>query len=99
MSPQLWLGWTGNTARISPYAPAFSGVLTGLASVLIFRSFSSYVIECYKAYGASAMATLVIWRSLFAAGLPLAVAPMVRSVRLGWHCLNRLLVRVWLVDG
>lgn len=49
--------------------------------MLIFRSFSSYVIECYKAYGASAMATLVIWRSVFAAGLPLAVAPMVRSVR------------------
>jgi hypothetical protein len=37
-------------------------------------------MECYKDYGASAMAALVVFRSLFGAGLPVAVEPMVRAV-------------------
>lgn len=56
--------------------------MTGIASVLVFRSFSTYVMECYKEYAASAMAALVVFRSLFGAGLPIAVDPMVRAVSL-----------------
>lgn len=37
-------------------------------------------MECYKEYAASAMAALVVFRSLFGAGLPIAVDPMVRAV-------------------
>lgn len=77
---QLWLGWTGYKANINAAVPTLSGLLTGISSVLIFRSFSTYVMECYKDYSASAMAALVVFRSLFGAGLPIAVDPMVRAV-------------------
>lgn len=52
--------------------------------MLIFRSFTQYVIECYGDYSASAMAALVVFRSLFGAGLPLAVPPMVHRLGVQW---------------
>ncbi|KAK9894825.1 MFS general substrate transporter [Cystobasidium minutum MCA 4210] len=80
----LWLGWTGYKANINAAVPTLSGLLTGISSVLIFRSFSTYVMECYKDYSASAMAAVVVFRSLFGAGLPIAVDPMVRAIGVQW---------------
>ena len=67
-------------------APALSGLLVGTGSVLILRAATQYVVECYKDYSASAMSAVVVVRSLFAAFLPLAIPPMVRTVGLWLFC-------------
>lgn len=61
----LWLGWSGNSSSTPWIAPASSGIVQGIASILIFRSLQTYILDAYEQNAASALAANVVARSIF----------------------------------
>ncbi|TNY22758.1 major facilitator superfamily domain-containing protein, partial [Rhodotorula diobovata] len=82
----LWLGWAGQHQSVHWIVPTLSGVLQGLASVLIFRSAQTYLLDCYERNAASALASNVVLRSVCGAAFPLFAPSMFHRLGVGWAC-------------
>ncbi|KAL5947047.1 hypothetical protein ACKVV1_000120 [Pyricularia oryzae] len=67
----FWFAWTSNPSL--PWLPqAFSGILIGCGSILVFMSGVVYLIEVYLIHANSALAINNLIRSVFAAAFPYA---------------------------
>ncbi|KAJ7670295.1 major facilitator superfamily domain-containing protein [Mycena rosella] len=80
----FWLGWTGEYPGVPWYVPAMSTVLIGMSISSIFISFSSYLVDTYLIYGASAFAVNIFSRSLVAAAFPLFTVQMLSKFGVNW---------------
>ncbi|KAH8898246.1 MFS general substrate transporter, partial [Thozetella sp. PMI_491] len=79
----FWYGWTAyyKTHWIAPILGLypFSFGIIGL-----FLPFTTYLVDCYPMYAASAIAANTVLRSLVGALLPLAGPSMYKTLGLGW---------------
>lgn len=66
----FWFGWTADPP--THWAVSIvSGVPFGLGFVPLFLGITSYLIDCYGPYAASALAANAVFRSIFGACFPL----------------------------
>ena len=79
----FWLGWSAR-ASVHWIVPMLAGVPFGAGFMLIFMALLNYITDAYEIYAASGMAATSITRSIFGAVLPLAAAPMYRSLGVSW---------------
>lgn len=77
--------------------PILGTVPIGLGIIYIFTPMSTYLLDAYPDYSASAIAASTVLRSLFSAFLPLAGPPMYARLGLGWG--NSLLAFIALALG
>jgi hypothetical protein len=79
----FWYGWTAyyRTHWIAPILGLFP---FSYGIVGLFLPFTTYLIDCYPTYAASAVAANTVFRSLVGALLPLAGPRMYESLGLGW---------------
>ncbi|KAI4154804.1 MAG: hypothetical protein L6R39_001343 [Caloplaca ligustica] len=92
----LWYGWSADK-NAHWIIPILGTVPVGLGIIFIFTPMSTYLLDAYPAYSASAIAASTVLRSLFSAILPLAGPPMYDHLGLGWG--NSLLAFVALALG
>lgn len=79
----FWLGWSASP-HVHWIVPMLAGVPFGMGFVLIFMALLNYVTDAYEVYAASGMAATSCCRSVFGAVLPLAAAPMYKSLGVSW---------------
>ncbi|KAJ6781083.1 hypothetical protein PWT90_03064 [Aphanocladium album] len=79
----FWFGWTGQTHQhwILPMIGLF---FIGLGMTPVIMSATTYLVDAYTQYAASAVAASTVVRSLGGAFLPLAGRPMFNALDLGW---------------
>ncbi|KAF8637055.1 hypothetical protein AX16_010910 [Volvariella volvacea WC 439] len=82
----FWLGWTGEYASIHWVAPALATVLVGFGIILVFISFSSYLVDTYLIYSATAFAANTVVRSAVAAAFPVFTERMFLELGINWAC-------------
>lgn len=82
----LWLGWSGCKKSIHWIVPTLSGIPQGVASVLIFRSLQTYMIDVYERNAASAIAANVVARSICGAVFPIISGPLFKCLGVNWAC-------------
>jgi hypothetical protein len=58
--------------------------LVAIALILVIITLSSYVVDAFGLYAASAMTGVIISRCLMGSFLPLATAPLVERLDYGW---------------
>ncbi|KAM0819225.1 putative Major facilitator superfamily (MFS) profile domain-containing protein [Seiridium cardinale] len=79
----FWYGWCAYY-KTHWIATILSLLPYGLGTVGIFLPLTTYIVDSYPMYAASAIAATTVLRSLFGALLPLAGPPMYQSLGLGW---------------
>ena len=79
----FWLGWSASP-HVHWIVPMLAGVPFGMGFVLIFMALLNYITDAYEVYAASGMAATSCCRSVFGAVLPLAAAPMYKSLGVAW---------------
>ena len=79
----FWLGWSA-TSHVHWIVPMLAGVPFGMGFMLIFMALLNYITDAYEVYAASGMAATSFCRSIFGAVLPLAAAPMYKSLGVSW---------------
>ncbi|KAF2492864.1 MFS general substrate transporter [Lophium mytilinum] len=79
----FWYGWTAQ-AKTHWILPIAGTGFIGLANSLLFMSLTTYLIDAFTVYAASAVGACVIVRSIMAAVLPLAAPKMYNSLGYGW---------------
>ncbi|KAM0792067.1 hypothetical protein ACM66B_004772 [Microbotryomycetes sp. NB124-2] len=80
----LYLGWTGNFPSIHWAVPAGATIIIGMSFTLVFISLSSYLIEVYLMFSASALAATTIARSAVGAAFPLFTHAMYTNLGVNW---------------
>ncbi|KAM0277697.1 hypothetical protein ACHAQH_005640 [Verticillium albo-atrum] len=81
----FWLGWS-STRDVHPVVPLLSGLPFGAGYMLIFVAMVNYLSDAYREFSASAHSAASTTRSLAAAFLPVAAAPMYRELGVPWAC-------------
>ncbi|OQE09449.1 hypothetical protein PENVUL_c006G09303 [Penicillium vulpinum] len=79
----FWYGWTANR-DIHWISPIIATSLMGFGMVIAFTTVSTYLVDAYTEYAASAIAATTVLRSVIGAVLPLAGGPMYKTLGLGW---------------
>ena len=79
----FWLGWSASP-HVHWIVPMLAGVPFGMGFMLIFMALLNYITDAYEVYAASGMAATSCCRSIFGALLPLAAAPMYKSLGVSW---------------
>lgn len=79
----FWFAWT-SSASIHWASCIIAGVPYGFGFVSLFLGITSYLIDCYGRYAASALAANAILRSLFGAVFPLFSRQMYDDLGTGW---------------
>ena len=79
----FWLGWSASP-HVHWIVPMLAGVPFGGGFLLIFMALLNYITDAYEVYAASGMAATSFCRSIFGALLPLAAAPMYKSLGVPW---------------
>lgn len=79
----FWLGWSASP-HVHWIVPMLAGVPFGMGFMLIFMALLNYITDAYEVYAASGMAATSCCRSIFGAVLPLAAAPMYKSLGVSW---------------
>jgi hypothetical protein len=64
--------------------PISAGVPFGLGMLLVFTSVTAYLMDTYKTFTASALAAVVVLRSVLAALFPLFIAGLFRKIGNQW---------------
>ncbi|KAL4931700.1 MFS transporter [Aspergillus undulatus] len=90
----LWYGWTAEYS-VHWIAPIIGTSLIGFGMLSAFTVVSTYLVDAYTVYAASAVAAVTVLRSLGGAFLPLAGGPMYDALGLGWG--NTLLAGIALI--
>lgn len=79
----FWYGWSAEkTANV--WSTIISLVPYGFGIMGLFLGITTYLVDSYPTYAASAIAANVILRSVVGAALPLAGPPLYTSLGLGW---------------
>ncbi|KAL9945054.1 hypothetical protein ACHAQF_003831 [Verticillium nonalfalfae] len=81
----FWLGWS-STRTVHPAVPLLSGLPFGAGYMLIFVAMVNHLSDAYREFSASAHAAASTTRSLAAAFLPVAAAPMYAALGVPWAC-------------
>ncbi|EGX90504.1 MFS multidrug transporter, putative [Cordyceps militaris CM01] len=77
------IGWT--SSRSTPWIATISGVfMLGFGYYVIFTSALNYLVDSFQCWSASALAANTFARSVFAAGLPLAIPYMFARLGNEW---------------
>lgn len=76
-------GWTANY-RVHFIVPIMATALIGLGNMTTMMCISTYLIDSFTVYAASAMAANTVIRSVMGAVLPLAGQRMYNTLGLGW---------------
>lgn len=79
----FWLGWSA-APHVHWIVPMLAGVPFGMGFLLIFMALLNYITDAYEVYAASGMAATSFSRSIFGAVLPLAAAPMYKTLGVSW---------------
>lgn len=79
----FWYGWSAE-ARVHYIMPIIGTGWVGAGLILTFMPISTYLVDTFTLYAASAMAANTVLRSLVGAFLPLAGPSMYRALGLGW---------------
>ncbi|QPG96612.1 hypothetical protein C2857_004732 [Epichloe festucae Fl1] len=79
----FWFAWTSNPS-VHWASCIVSGIPFGIGFVTLFLGITSYLIDCYGKYAASALAANAILRSLFGAGFPLFSREMYDKLGTAW---------------
>lgn len=79
----LWYGWS-SFYHVKLASTIISLIPYGFGIMGLFLGITTYLVDSYPIYAASAIAANVILRSLVGALLPLAGPPMYASLGLGW---------------
>ncbi|KAK6205898.1 hypothetical protein LQW54_008089 [Pestalotiopsis sp. IQ-011] len=79
----FWFAWT-SSASIHWASCIIAGVPFGFGFVSLFLGITSYLIDCYGRYAASALGANAILRSLFGAVFPLFSRQMYDDLGTGW---------------
>jgi hypothetical protein len=79
----FWYGWTTNA--VSHWASAVFALFPFSVGIIgIFLPITTYLVDCYPMYAASAIAANTVLRSLVGMLLPLAGPSMYSTLGLGW---------------
>lgn len=76
-------GWTSNP-NIHWIGPVFGAGLIGLGFLTVFQAALNYLIDTFLSRAASALASNVVIRCLFAGAFPLAAGPMFHNLGANW---------------
>jgi len=79
----FWFAWTSNV-NISWVANIFPTILIGWGFLGIFQNALNYLIDTYRLYAASAIASNTFVRSFFAAGFPMFASAMFHNLGVSW---------------
>lgn len=79
----FWFAWTADTS-IHWASCIIAGIPFGIGFVVLSLGITSYLIDCYGKYAASALAANAILRSLFGAGFPLFSHQMYNRLGAAW---------------
>lgn len=79
----FWFAWT-SAPSIHWASCIVAGVPFGIGFVALFLGITSYLIDCYGRYSASALAANAILRSLFGASFPLFSHRMYETLGSAW---------------
>jgi MFS family permease len=79
----FWYGWCAYY-KVHYMATILSLIPYGFGAMGIFLPLTTYIVDSYPMYAASAIAANTVLRSLVGAFLPLAGPPMYESLGLGW---------------
>ncbi|KAI9692362.1 MAG: hypothetical protein M1822_006593 [Bathelium mastoideum] len=79
----FWYGWSAQ-ARTHWIVPIIGTGFVGFGLLLTFMPATTYLVDVFTIYAASAMAANTVLRSVFAAILPLAGQDMYAALGLGW---------------
>ena len=79
----FWFAWTADIS-IHWASCIISGIPFGIGFVVLSLGITSYLIDCYGKYAASALAANAILRSLFGAGFPLFSHQMYDRLGAAW---------------
>lgn len=79
----LLYGWTARY-HVHYIVPIMSTAIIGIGNLVIFMCVSTYLIDTYTVYAASALAANTVIRSVMGAVLPLAGQRMYGALGLGW---------------
>lgn len=79
----FWFAWTCNPS-VHWASCIVSGIPFGIGFVTLFLGITSYLIDCYGKYAASALAANAVLRSLFGAGFPLFSREMYDELGAAW---------------
>ena len=81
-SGQFLMGWTASP-DFHWICPCIGLVLLGAGFSTVFQAALNYLVDTFTMYAASAVAANTFLRSAFAAGFPLAVAPLYHNIGVG----------------
>jgi MFS family permease len=79
----FWYGWT-TQYKTHWISPVLSLIPYGFGIMGLFLPITTYFVDSYPMYAASALAANTVLRSLVGAVLPLAGPPMYEKLGLGW---------------
>ncbi|CAI4213267.1 unnamed protein product [Parascedosporium putredinis] len=79
----FWFAWT-NSPSIHWMSSIAASTFFGFAFALVFVSAKNYLVDSYTLFSASALASTVIIRSLFAMAFPLFTPYMYRNLGIHW---------------
>ncbi|KAK1713951.1 fluconazole resistance protein [Colletotrichum lupini] len=79
----FWYGWTADK-QLQWMLPIIGTAILGCGIVIVLMSISTYLVDAFTTYAASAMAASTVTRSLLGAFLPLAGERLYQSLGLGW---------------
>ncbi|KND92532.1 putative transporter [Tolypocladium ophioglossoides CBS 100239] len=79
----FWFGWTAKTHQ-HWILPIIGSSFLGFGMTLAFMAISTYLVDAFGAFAASAVAASTVLRSLGGAVLPLAGGQMFADLGLGW---------------
>jgi len=79
----LLYGWTAKY-HVHYIVPIISTALIGVGNLAVFMGVSTYLVDAFSIYAASALAANTVIRSLLGAVLPLAGQKMYKTLGLGW---------------
>jgi len=79
----FWYGWTAEY-EVHWIVPIIGTSLVGMGLIATFMPITTYIVDGYTKYAASALAATTVLRSLFGALLPLAGPKMYDALGLGW---------------
>ncbi|PNY23174.1 transporter [Tolypocladium capitatum] len=79
----FWFGWTAKTHQ-HWILPIVGTSLLGFGMTLAFMAISTYLVDAFEVFAASAVAASTVLRSLGGAVLPLAGGQMFATLGLGW---------------
>jgi len=79
----LWYGWSAQK-RSHWIVPILGTIPIGTGIILVFNPLSTYLLDAFPGYSASAIAASTILTSIGSALLPLVGPPMYDKLDLGW---------------